>query len=306
MNVIEVQHLHKTYDSLKAVDDISFQVHTGEIFGLLGPNGAGKTTTIEIIEGLRTFEDGQVKLLNFDVRKNLGDIKETIGVQLQASALMDHLTALEMLNLFASFYKHRVDALQLLKDLNLDDKAKTITKSLSGGQKQRLAIALALINDPLVVFLDEPTTGLDPQARRSLWDVIRIIQKKQKTVLLTTHYMEEAEVLCDRVAIMDHGKILALDTPQGLIQSHFKEKAIEIDFGDTVPQGVDWKKRIPGIVSSHQDHAVITLYTTHTQQALTAALELAEQEAWTFKDLRVRSASLEDVFLKLTGSRIRE
>ncbi len=305
MSVIKVQDLHKHYGDLQAVDGISFDVNEGEIFGLLGPNGAGKTTTIEIIEGLRPKDNGVVELLNLDVAKKLQDVKETIGVQLQASSMIDLLTVREILNLFSSFYKHRADINKLMHDMNLTEKAKTLTKELSGGQKQRLAIALALVNDPLVVFLDEPTTGLDPQARRSLWEVIRSIQKQKKTVLLTTHYMEEAEVLCDRIAIMDHGKILAMDTPQNLINTYFKEKTIEIEFTEQIPQ-LDWCKQIPKVESCHADGQLLTLYTTHSQTVLSKTLELAAAEKWTFKDVRIRSATLEDVFLKLTGSRIRE
>jgi len=308
MSVIDVKALRKSYAGVPAVDGIEFAVEEGEIFGLLGPNGAGKTTTIEMIEGLRPIDAGEIRLLGYDVRKDHARIKETIGVQLQATAIMDRLTIKETLELFASFYKIKHDPAALIRELNLEEKADTLSMNLSGGQKQRLGIALALINDPQVVFLDEPTTGLDPQARRSLWEVIGKIRARGKTVMLTTHYMEEAEQLCDRVAIMDHGKILALDSPQTLISTYFRAKTIEVMLGDNNPPGEAFFRDIDGVENFHADPAArqVLLYTADAQQVLTVLLKKAEQQGVELKDLRIRIATLEDVFLKLTGTRIRE
>jgi ABC-2 type transport system ATP-binding protein len=216
--VIEVKNLVKQYKKVKAVDDISFEVYKGEIFGLLGENGAGKTTTLEIIEGLRKMTSGEITVLGHDINNNITEIKERIGVQLQSSAYYHYLTLTEILNLFASFYKKSVNAEDLLHMVGLKHKAKTYVTKLSGGQKQRFSIVASLVNDPEIVFLDEPTTGLDPIARRHLWNIIKDIKAKGKTIILTTHYMEEAEVLCDRVAIMDKGRILVLDETKNLTQ----------------------------------------------------------------------------------------
>jgi ABC-2 type transport system ATP-binding protein len=216
---IDVRELRKSYGELVAVDGISFSVKEHEIFGLLGPNGAGKTTTVEILEGLRDADSGEVVVAGVDVRRQAGRVKSLIGVQLQSSAFMDNLTLVELIDLFASVYGRKVDARELLAKVDLEEKARSYVKKLSGGQKQRFSIATALVNDPRVLFLDEPSTGLDPQARRNLWDLVEGLRKEGRCVLLTTHYMEEAEVLCDRVAIMDHGKILKLDTPGSLVQA---------------------------------------------------------------------------------------
>jgi len=215
--MVEVRDLRKSYGSVEAVRGISFEVGRGEVFGLLGPNGAGKTTTVEILEGLRSADGGTAVVAGVDVRADPAGVKDRIGVQLQSSAFPEHFTAKEMVELFAVFYRRRVDALALLRAVGLEDKARQPAEKLSGGQRQRLSIAVAMVNDPQVLFLDEPTTGLDPQARRNLWDLVREIQGRGTTVLLTTHYMDEAEVLCDRVAIMDGGRILELDTPRRLI-----------------------------------------------------------------------------------------
>ncbi len=216
--VLVVRELVKKYDGLAAVNGVSFIVEQQEIFGILGPNGAGKTTTLECIETLRPFEGGEILLDGVDVRRNPQEVKRRIGVQLQSSSFFDKLNLAELLSLFGEFYGRDIDAARLLEEVELQDKAKSRVAELSGGQKQRFSIAAALVNDPLVLFLDEPTTGLDPQARRHLWGVVKRIRTEGKAVVLTTHYMDEAEELCDRVAIMDHGKIIALDSPQVLIQ----------------------------------------------------------------------------------------
>lgn len=219
MVIIGVSNLIKNYGQFEAVKGISFEVHEGEIFGLLGPNGAGKSTTLEIIETLREKTSGEVIVNGFNLDKDPNEIKKIIGVQLQASGFYPGLNLTELLELFAGLYNHDIDPIALLKLVNLEDKAKNKYKELSGGQKQRFSIATTLINKPKIIFLDEPTTGLDPQARRNLWDLITDIRKRGTTVIITTHYMDEAEVLCDRVAIIDSGRIIALDTPDKLIDN---------------------------------------------------------------------------------------
>jgi ABC-2 type transport system ATP-binding protein len=215
---IVVDGLRKRYGSLVAVDGISFRVKEREIFGLLGPNGAGKTTTVEILEGLRATDEGQVLVAGIDVRKDPQKVKSVVGVQLQSSAFFDGLNLLELLDMFAALYGRAVDAMAILKKVDLTEKARSTVNKLSGGQKQRFSIATALVNEPQILFLDEPTTGLDPQARRNLWELADSIRAEGRTIVLTTHYMDEAETLCDRVAIMDHGKILAMEPPDTLIQ----------------------------------------------------------------------------------------
>jgi ABC-2 type transport system ATP-binding protein len=218
-NIIEVKNLVKNYGSFEAVKGISFEVKEGEIFGLLGPNGAGKSTTLEIIETLRTKTSGEIVVDGLSIDTNANDIKKIIGVQLQTSGYYPGLNLTELIQLFAGLYNRTVNAMDLLKTVNLEEKAKSKFKELSGGQKQRFSVATTLINEPKIVFLDEPTTGLDPQARRNLWELVRSIQKRGATVIITTHYMDEAEYLCDRVAIIDSGKIVALDTPGNLIDN---------------------------------------------------------------------------------------
>jgi ABC-2 type transport system ATP-binding protein len=217
--IVSVRGLRKRYGRIEAVAGVSFDVQKGEVFALLGPNGAGKTTTVEILEGLRQADEGSATVAGVDVTKDPSGVKERIGVQLQSSAFPENFLAREIVDLFALFYRRKVDAMALLRAVGLEDKAKQKSEKLSGGQRQRLSIAVAMVNEPEVLFLDEPTTGLDPQARRNLWELIREIRKRGTTVFLTTHYLDEAEVLCDRVAIMDSGKIIALDSPRALIQS---------------------------------------------------------------------------------------
>ena len=285
---ISVTGLTKRYAGSTAVDGVSFEVAKGEVFGILGPNGAGKTTTLEMIEGLRKPDGGQILVLGQQVWPDPRRIQRQIGVQLQSTTLFDLLTARELLILFATFY-NRPDAEQraetVLSQVGLDAKAHDYAETLSGGQQQRLAIALALVHDPEIVFLDEPTTGLDPQARRNLWDVIRAINVDQrKTVVLTTHYLEEAEELCDRVAIMDAAKIAALDTPAGLIASLNADARISYTDED----------------GQH------TLMVRDTQAAVLDVLEQARGRGSTVQDLSVKGADLEDVFLSLTGREYRE
>jgi ABC-2 type transport system ATP-binding protein len=230
-HIIEVRDLVKKYGDFTAVRGVSFAVESGETFGILGPNGAGKTTTLEMIESLKKPTAGIILVDGHDVQKNAHYVKSIIGVQLQASTFFEGLTLVELIDTFAAMYNREVDAMKLLEEVQLTDKATSQVKELSGGQKQRMSIAIGLVNDPKILFLDEPTTGLDPQARRNLWELVQMVKQKGKTVVLTTHYMDEAEVLCDRVAIMDAGKIIALDTPRALIHqllnTGFKKEVIQ-------------------------------------------------------------------------------
>ena len=217
--IIQVQDLRKNYGDLKAVDGVSFSVSPGEVFGILGPNGAGKTTTVEILEGMRAPDSGTAIVNGIDVQKDPRAVKKVIGIQLQSSAFFDRLNLTEILDVMASIYHRQIDAMVLLREVELDDRAGAQFKELSGGQKQRFSIASTLVNDPVLLFLDEPTTGLDPQARRHMWELVQRFKSEGRTVLLTTHYMEEAAELCDRVAIMDHGKIVAMDRPAALVDA---------------------------------------------------------------------------------------
>lgn len=227
--ILSVKNLQKSYGNKKVVKGVNFEVKSGEVFGILGPNGAGKTTTLEMIEALRPIDKGEVVLAGINVANRPHEVKQVIGVQLQSTSFYDHLTLKELLHMFGGMYHQNVQPIKLLKDVNLTDKANAEVSTLSGGQKQRFSVASALVNKPKVLFLDEPTTGLDPQARRNLWELIQDIQKKGITVVLTTHYMDEAEILCDRIAIMDKGEIISLDTPANLIKAllkkGFKKKA---------------------------------------------------------------------------------
>lgn len=307
MLAIEVKDIHKYYGATKAVDGISLAVAAGEIFGMLGPNGAGKTTTTEIIEGLRRPDSGTVTVLGLDVVRNSKAIKTRIGIQLQTTALYPRLTVREVLDLFATFFPEpRRTTDELIDMVNLREKERTLSKALSGGQQQRLSVALALINQPEVVFFDEPTTGLDPQARRAMWDTIHDVRAGGATVFMTTHYMEEAQTLCDRVAVVDAGKIIALDTPDALIKINFKETAIEFELSGEMPAEGTFRQ-LPGVSGpAVREGKRVTMYTTDTTATLSGLTRLADSGAIHFDALSVRRATLEDVFLKLTGKRIRE
>lgn len=304
--VIEVNNLVKTYGTTRAVDDISFQVNKGEIFGMLGPNGAGKTTTVEILEGLRKADSGTVRVLGRDVSKSTRQIKQRIGIQLQAPALLPLLSVRELLKTFSGFFDRTLKVNDVLEMVSLQESQKVVVKQLSGGQQQRLSVAIALINDPDIAFFDEPTTGLDPQARHGLWDVIEGMKKQGKTAFLTTHNMEEAELLCDRVAIIDHGKIIALGSPEVLIHQQFTEKAIQFELDS--PPDISVMKNFSGATEVVVDGKEIIVYAKDIPATMLAILTYANKISLTsqLKDLHVREASLEDVFLKLTGRRIRE
>ena len=222
MSIVEVKNLVKRYGDSEVVRGISFSVEKGEVFGILGPNGAGKTTTLEMIETLRTIDDGTVAVDGLDVASQPNEVKMVIGVQRQSSAFLDRLTLVEQLEMFAAMYGEKINPLEILASVQLEDKSKSYVERLSGGQKQRFSIATALVHTPKVLFLDEPTTGLDPQARRNLWELIENLKKQKLTIVITTHYMDEAEILCDRLAVMDNGKIIALDTPKNLVNALLK------------------------------------------------------------------------------------
>ncbi|MDY6911881.1 MAG: ABC transporter ATP-binding protein [Chloroflexota bacterium] len=302
--IIKVNDLRKSYGEVKAVDGISFTVEQGEIFGMLGPNGAGKTTTVEIIEGLRQADSGIVTVLGLDVARDSQQIKQQIGVQLQAPALYPMLNVFEVLNLFASFYQNARDVNHVISLVAMEESKKVLTKNLSGGQQQRLSVAMSLVNDPRILFLDEPTTGLDPQARRGMWDVITEMKNEGKTIFLTTHYMEEAEYLCDRVAIADHGKIIAMDSPQNLIGQNFKQSAIQFEMMKPIES--EKLSSLKGVTNSVIDENDVMLHTDDIPMTMAALLNLTADISDSIKNLYVRQASLEDVFIKLTGKRIRE
>jgi ABC-2 type transport system ATP-binding protein len=304
--VVEVEHLVKSYGTLKAVDDISFEVNKGEVFGMLGPNGAGKTTTVEIVEGLRPADSGKVLVVGLDIFRTPARIKQKIGIQLQAPSLLPLLTVQEILDMFAGFYKQSIPTGEILEMLSLTDSRKVLVKNLSGGQQQRLSVAMSLVNDPEIAFLDEPTTGLDPQARRSLWTVIEGMRDRHKTVFLTTHYMEEAERLCDRVAIIDLGKIISLGSPEELIRRYFKEKAIQFET-EFMPKKEELVG-FPGSTNVVVNDREVIIYSNDIPATMSAVLKYTDSMNLTgqVKDLRVRQATLEDVFLKLTGRKIRD
>ena len=302
--VIQVDDLSKHYGELKAVDGISFGVGRGEVFGILGPNGAGKTTTLECIEGLVEPTSGKTSVLGIDTQREPQKVKERIGVQLQASAYFDFLTLKEILDLFGMFYNRRVAPIELLEQVNLADRANTTVAKLSGGQQQRFTIAATLVNDPEVVFLDEPTTGLDPQARRSLWAFVQAINSAGRTVVLTTHYMEEAEYLCDRIAIMDKGKIVALDTPVNLVRS--LPVPYQIKVGGECADGIDELRGLAGVKDAFADDAGVRLLSADASATVPALLEWAGRTGVKLTHLEVVPSNLEDVFLSITGHALRE
>jgi ABC-2 type transport system ATP-binding protein len=302
--VIRVDGLRKVYGDLVAVDGIKFDVRPGEVFGLLGPNGAGKTTTVEVLEGLRKPDGGSVSVLGLDVARDSAQVKPRIGVSLQNAALYPKLTVVELLDLFANFYPKSRTTDELIGLMDLGEKRKSRTQELSGGQKQRLSVALALVGDPELVFLDEPTTGMDPAARRMLWEVIEGMKADGRSVLLTTHYLEEAEVLCDRIAIMDHGKILELGTVNELVDRRFHERAVRFDAID----GLDDARlaAFPGVTSTAREDGESVLYTRDVPATIGAVLAATDELGAEPNNLAVRRATLEDVFLALTGRSLRD
>jgi ABC-2 type transport system ATP-binding protein len=301
-SAVRVENLRKTYGSVVAVANVSFEVAAGEIFGVVGPNGAGKTTAIECIEGIRRADGGSISVLGLDLSRQEGELRQRIGVQLQQAALPARIKVWEALDLYASFYDHAVDWKVLLERLGLTDKRNDSFAKLSGGQKQRLFIALALLNDPELIFLDELTTGLDPQARRSMWDLVRGIRDQGKTVVLTTHFMEEAERLCDRVAIMDQGRIVALDSPANLIRSHGAENRITFIADGSCESKL---QSLAGVARVDRDGDRVIVQGTGDGLVGEVVSALGEN-GFGFRDLRTEQATLEDVFLALTGKEMRD
>ena len=295
--MIEVQNLHKTYGDTVAVDDVSFTVQEGEIFGILGPNGAGKTTTVECIEGLRSPDTGRISVLGLDPRRDRAELTQRLGVQLQDSQMPDQLRVAEALRLNSAFYRNPADWHALMDTLGLTSKSKTPFAKLSGGQKQRLSIALALLGSPRVAVLDELTTGLDPQARRDTWELIEGVRDRGVTIVLVTHFMEEAERLCDRVALIDAGKVVAIDTPAGLAGR--VEAGQRIQFRPSVPFDDALLTQLPEV--SHVIHRGDVVVVTGNDNALNAVTSVLARHQIVAHQLRVDQASLEDAFLALTG-----
>ncbi len=301
-SVVQIKNLTKNYKDLKAVDNVSFEVYKGEIFGLVGPNGAGKTTTIECIEGLRTPTSGVIDVLGINPGKDGRALRKRIGIQLQQSELPGRIKVWETMDLFSTFYKKSINWDLMLDELGLKEKRNSYFDKLSGGQKQRLFIALSLINDPELVFLDELTTGLDPQARRTTWSLIENIRNQGKTIFLTTHYMEEAERLCDRVAIIDNGKIIALDSPENLIKNIQVENRVIFNLVDEID--IEAFRKLESVVKVEQNGERITAYGRDNMMIADVVNFLTETKT-RFKDLRTEQPNLEDVFLYLTGKNIR-
>ena len=302
--VIQVSGIRKTYGRTEAVDEVSFEVNDGEIFGLIGPNGAGKTTTMECVEGIRKPDRGTISVLGLDPFRQVYKLQERIGVQLQQAQLQKRIKVWEAVDLWASLYRKKsVDGERLLEQLGLIDKRDAWFMNLSGGQKQRLFIALALINDPEVVFLDELTTGLDPQARRAIWELVRGIRERGKTVFLTTHLMEEAERLCDRVAIIEHGRIIDIDTPQRLVARHCPERTVVLDTDDASAE--ERFRAIPRVESVVRSDLQLTI-RGQGDDLVTEVIHCLSENRIRVTDFRMIVPSLEDVFLKLTGHSIRD
>ena len=305
--VVEARELRKCYRGAVAVDGVSFAVERGEIFGLLGPNGAGKSTTLEMLEGLRRPDGGSARIEGLDVQSERAAVQARIGVQLQSTTLFTELTVADNLRLLSALYRRPLAIEQVLSDVALLDRAGSRLGTLSGGQRQRVSLAAALINNPSVLFLDEPTTGLDPQARRALWGLVRDLGASGKTIVLTTHQMEEAEALCSRVAIIDQGRIVAVDTPAGLIARYGGGYAIAGAAAGRLDRGV--LEPLPGVdqvVGPAGPEQAFTLRTSAVERSMLALLQLAERTGASLTDLRVHRPSLEDVFLTLTGHALRD
>jgi ABC-2 type transport system ATP-binding protein len=304
--IIECEHVVKRYGEITAVNDVSLSIEEGEIFALVGPNGAGKTTLIEMIESLRTPDGGSIRVLGMDPAKQAAELKEKIGVQLQTTSIQPNLRVGEALRLFANLYRQPLaHPEELLKTLSLENKANSYFRKLSGGQKQRVAIALALVNDPSVLFLDELTTGLDPQARRSMWALVKEIKAQGKTIFLTTHYMEEAEELCDRVGVMDYGRIIALDTPQNLVRNLGAEcKVLFKVEGKEV--AAEQFKGLPAVSRAEKTADGYILHAGDESAALQELLRFADAQGFRLSGITTKTPNMDDVFIALTGRELRE
>jgi ABC-2 type transport system ATP-binding protein len=302
--VIQVENLVKRYADVEAVRGVSFTVQEGEVFGLLGPNGAGKTTTVEILEGLRTLDSGKVSVCGLDPQHNAIELKSEIGAALQSTSLPDKLKTFEALQLFAGFYSRRRDPEELLKRFGLEEKRNTFYSKLSGGQKQRLALAMALVNNPRVLFFDEPTAGLDPQVRREIYDIIDELRREKKTIVMTTHYIEEAERLCDRVAIVDHGKVIALGTPRELKARSGDKTRIEVRLAKAESESD--LVQLDGVTDCRSLNGTYILHCQRPPQAIVSLVKHLEASGNELVGLEIATPSLEDVFIELTGRRLRD
>lgn len=297
--VIKVDKVHKQYGKKMAVDHITMNINKGEIFGIVGPNGAGKTTLIEMMVGLRVPDSGKLHVLDKDIRKHTEEIKQQIGVLLQSTSIPDKAKVKEVFHLFSSFYKKTIDLSEITQLLGLENKQNEYVKSLSGGWKQRVSLALALINDPEIVFLDEPSMGLDPNARREMWDIIHRLRNDGRTIVVTTHYMEEAENLCDRVAVISSGRLIALDTPRSLISQLGGTKRISFkNFRITKQEKFS---KLSNVVNVEWENDWIKLHTTNMDQTLKQLFQLAATDEWTVSELRLEDSSMDDVFNELTS-----
>jgi ABC-2 type transport system ATP-binding protein len=304
--IVECKHVVKRYGDIVAVNDVSLSIEEGEIFGLVGPNGAGKTTLIEMIESLRTPDSGSIRVLGLDPVKEADELHERIGVQLQTTSIQPNIKVQEAVKLFASLYRQPLEnPEELLRTLSLEDKADSRFRKLSGGQKQRVAIALALVNNPAVLFFDEITTGLDPQARRNMWEIVKAIRAQGKTIFLTTHYMEEAEELCDRVGVIDYGQIIALDTPKNLVSSLGAESKVFFQVEDKDIAAAEFK----GLLAVSRVEKVedgFVLYTKDDNATLQELVRFADKQGFRLSNIRTEIPNLDDVFLALTGREMRE
>ena len=303
---LRLRNLRKAYKDVTAVDGVDLEIGKGECFGLLGPNGAGKTTTIEICEGLTAPDSGEVEVLGLTWKRDSKALRQRLGIQLQETQLAEKLTVYETVRLFRSFFKNGPPADHAISLVQLEEKRNARVGQLSGGQKQRLALACALVGDPDLIFLDEPTTGLDPQARRQLWDLIDEFKRAGRTILLTTHYMDEAERLCDRVAIMDHGKVIAQGTPRELVASIGVEHVVEFSGGSAHAFDSKPLSAIEGVREVRSDNGHVQMQVTQLHRAVPALLNELGRQHIPLTELRTHSATLEDVFVALTGRRLRD
>jgi ABC-2 type transport system ATP-binding protein len=302
--ILQAENLVKRYDDVEAVRGVSFSVAEGEVFGLLGPNGAGKTSTVEILEGLRVPDGGTISVCGLDPQKDPIALKNEINGTLQATSLPDKLRVIEAIRMFSGFYKRNRNVDDLLKRFGLEEKRQAFYHQLSGGQQQRLALAMALVNDPRVLFLDEPTAGLDPQVRREIYDIIEELKREKKTIVLTTHYIEEAERLCDRVAIVDHGKVIATGTPRELKQKSEHTSRIEARFARPASHGT--LKSLDGVNEAREVDGAYVLHCQKTARAIVSLVKHLETENNELISLEISTPSLEDVFIELTGRRLRD
>ncbi len=302
--MVQVSGLRKSYDKVLALQGVSFTIGKGEVFGLLGPNGAGKTTTIEILEGLRQPDSGEVTVCGLDPFNQSHHVKQRIGAQLQNTVLPDKIRVDEALRLYGSFYRRRVTAEKLMERFGLLEKRAAFFENLSGGQKQRVSLALAMVNDPELVLLDEPTVGLDVQVRRDIYGLIEQLRSEGRTVLLTTHYIEEAERLCDRVAIIDHGRVVALGSPRDLIQHSSQGTRLEVRVEN--PLDLEQIRRLEGLLECRQDDSLYILNVHSVAKAVVALVRYLEAGGNTLLDLHVTRPSLEDVFVELTGRKLED